>query len=261
MNKPNTDSAIEVLNVSIDPAAAQSRRALETGKAQHGIIRQYSGKAGKTFSYIPHTDGTKTMQGAFGQLWDWEVVKHEVFSDFSAVAYGKMTLYYYDPDGNLVHKRVIQEVGGREPITNKEGKVVSTMAFVVLGAASRSLLRCMMRAFGYGLELYREEDEEFTVEQAFKVLEEYAKTRGMSNDRDVWVTALKDAGITRENMLDRFEDAYKMVYQAGEAHKAELREVAQKMAQEKKLKAEAAKKAQDVKAKLAAAKVEEPVTT
>lgn len=250
------NNKLEVITASVSPESAKARQALEEGKAQHGVIHQYNGKGGKTFSYIPHTDGTKTMQDAFGQLWDWEVVSHDVFADASAVAYGKMTLYYYDQNGNLVHKRTIQEVGGREPITNKDGKVVSTTAFVVLGAASRSLLRCMMRAFGYGLELYREEDTDFTVEQAFKVLEDYAKTRGMKEHRDVWVTALKDAGITRENMLDRFEDAYNMVYQAGETHKEHMRDLAQKDAAERKAKAAEVKKVQDVKAKLVATKTE-----
>lgn len=244
----NDDSPIAVTR--LDPRQVASRNALLTGKVQHGVIRQHAGK-GKTFDYIPHTEGTQTMLDAFGRLWDWEVLNHDVFADGSAVAYGRMTLFYYDPEGVLVHKQSIQEVGAREPITNKEGKIVSPTAFTVLGAASRSLLRCMMRAFGYGLELYREEDQEFTVEQALKVLEDYAKTRGFKKEnRDVWTSAMKEAGINRENLIDRFQEAYTLVYATAKTWHEKRREEAEAVAEEKR-------KSQELKRKLAEAHKEE----
>jgi hypothetical protein len=218
---PASENQIEVLLPNIDPQTAQAIQAITTGKVQPNVIRQYNGKGGKLFSYIPHTDGTKTMQDAFGQRWDWEVVRHDVFADGSAIAYGRISIHFFDQAGQQVHTRVIQEVGGREPIVNKDGKVTSVTAFTVLGAASRSLLRCMMRAFGYGLELYREEDEDFTVEQAYLVLQDYARTQGLKDERHRWVDALKAIGITKENMLDRFEEAYKAIYEVGKQVKQE----------------------------------------
>jgi len=66
----------------------------------------------------------------------------------------------------------------------------------------------MMRMFGIGAEFY-EEDAEMTPEMAWTSLKKFAIARGV--EEQVLIDKIKEAGITKDNLLDRFGDAYSIV--------------------------------------------------
>jgi hypothetical protein len=152
------------------------------------------------------------MNDAMGMMWDWEILDAQVLPDNSGIAFGRMTLHWEDDTGRE-HTRVITEIGGKEAVKDM------SLAFILQSAASRSLLRCMLRAFGYGIELYTNEDN-MTATQAWGVLEDYAKNKGVKQ-ADL-VQAIKDAGITNETLVDRFEEAYNLVVQLAQKPKSKM---------------------------------------
>jgi hypothetical protein len=66
-----------------------------------------------------------------------------MLGDGSAIAYGRLTLYIPLSDGSIFERHVT-EVGAFE------GADSMPQAMKVASAASRSLVRCAMRAFGLG---------------------------------------------------------------------------------------------------------------
>lgn len=208
-NKNSTPETQEVQildDLTTDQMSSKRLRAvnaLVTAKVPKEHLRQHPGKGGKIFTYVPHTIATDTMNDAFGMAWNWEIVETNLYPDKSATARGTLSLIFYDKSGNL-RERKITEVGGFEG----KGDGMSS-ANIVLGACSRALLRCMLRAFGYGRELYKDDEKEMTEAQAWGVLKAYAKTKKVSEE--VLIQAIKEAGISSDMLVDKFEDAYALV--------------------------------------------------
>jgi hypothetical protein len=193
----------EVMDTQVSPEQLKAVHALRTAKIPKEHIKKHPGKGGKTFSFVPHTIATDTMNDALGMNWDWEILDYNLYPDKSAVARGKLTVHWTDRSGQE-HERVITELGGKETMGEN-----SVLAYIVLGAASRALLRCMLRMFGYGRELYPDDEGGLTIEQAWATLEQYAKTRRVSKDE--LVAAIKAEGITKTDLVDRFEEAYALI--------------------------------------------------
>jgi hypothetical protein len=196
---------IEILDTQISPESLKAITALRTARIPKEDLRQHEGKSGKIFSYVPHPLATATMNDAFGMNWDWQILDYMVYPDKSAVARGQLILYYWDRDGNR-QRRTITEVGGYQFVGDNP-----VLANVVLSACSRALLRCMFRAFGYGKELYKEDSKGLTPAGAWDVLKRFAKTKKVK-EGDL-VKAIKEAGITDETFIDRYEEAYQLVLQ------------------------------------------------
>lgn len=202
----------EIIDDKLTLAAVQAKNALRDGKIPKEHIKKHPGKGGKMFSYVPHDIATKTMNDAMGPLWDWEILETYFYPDKSGGALGRLTLTFPFKDGTF-YKRTITEFGGFEP----RGDGGMSAAVVIASACSRALLRCMFRAFGYGAEFYSNEEDDWTVEKAKSMLRQYHRERGISNEE--WKKRYQEAGFNDENILDRFEEAYKLVYKISEEKK------------------------------------------
>jgi hypothetical protein len=187
--------------IEVSPERLKAMQSLATAKVPKEHIKKHPGKGGKTFSYVPHTIATSTMNDAFGMNWDWEITDARLLPDNSGIAFGKMTLHWFDKKGRE-RVRVISEIGAKEAVDTM------SLSFILASAASRSLLRCMLRAFGYGMELYLNE-EELTDKQAWAILEGYAREKKVK--REDLIKAIQEAGITNATLVDRFEEAYAIV--------------------------------------------------
>lgn len=200
--------------------------ALREGKIPPQAIKKHPGKGGNIFSYVSHIHGTKTMNDAFSQAWDWEVQKWELFDDRSALVSGKLTLNFFGEDGVLFHSRKITEVG---PFDDTTGKF--TKANIVASAASRCLIRCMLRAFDYGSELYKDEEGGLTNGEAWTLLKRAGSKNGL--DEQEIVSLFQSSGFDKEELVDKFEEAWKMVYELAQQRKAEKEEAAAKVRKER----------------------------
>jgi hypothetical protein len=100
--------------------------------------------------------------------------------------------------------RSITEVGS---FVN-EAKMPTSNA--IAAAISRGLCRCLMRMFGLGIEFYKNEDSPMTTMDAWSALWEFAQNQGF-RDKDAIAKAFATEKITKENLVDRFEDAYRAV--------------------------------------------------
>lgn len=200
---------------------------LNSGRVPANEIDKRPGPGGKTLSYIKHTYGTRLMQDGFGPLWSFECLDYQVFHDElmkwvgkgkdrkkqkflqrSIVARCKLTITYPIPDttADKWHKQVFTEIGAFEP---NEG--MST-ANGVGSAVSRGLMKCMMRALGIGLELYEDEaQQEITPKAAWNILKRYLQRRDIEwtdEFKDQLTDALDKAGISSENIVEKFNMAY-----------------------------------------------------
>jgi len=194
---------IEILDTQMSPESLKAITALRTAKIPKEDIQKHPGKGGKVFSYVSHIRATETMHNALGMNWEWQILDYQLLPDKSAVARGQMTLHYRDIEGNA-RTRTITEVGGFEDLTGK-----FPMCNIILGASSRALLRCMLRAFGYGRELYPEDESTPDEKAAWNILVKYATLKKVP--KEVLKKALKEAGFTAETLVDRFEEAYALV--------------------------------------------------
>jgi len=177
------------------------------------MLKSHPGRGGKTFTYLAHTYATTLLLDTFNMMFSHDVLQFEIFDDGTAVALVRLQIHtpIFNPDGTLqqIFTNSITEVGAFA------GKV-EDKAYVVAAAASRGLCKCLMRRFGVGLELYKADDT-MTKDQAWEALWRYAKNGMQHLDKDQTAAAraqlvdlLKKAGITGENLVDRFEEAYRI---------------------------------------------------
>ena len=205
--------AKDLAEKGISPRSIKALTVLKTAVIPRDQVKTHLGKGGKTFSYVPHNLATETMNDALGMDWDWEILDYQLLPDHTAVARGKMTIRYeakiFNLEGNAIgtewRTRIVTEMGGSEV----RGKEVPVFSNQILGACSRALLRCMFRAFNYGGQFYKEQEESLTVSQAWVTLHRYATEKKVT-DEEV-VEGLKKAGIKKEDLIDRFQDAWEVV--------------------------------------------------
>jgi len=207
-----TKTSMTPFTDAIDPKIAKAIQALRTSTIPKEQISEHPGKGGKKFRYVKHTHATMLMNDAFQQGWNWEVLEYEVFSDTSACVLGRMTLNLpYDDHGTMkIHQRVITEVGNFQPIGGGMNAAAS-----VSSAASRALLKCMFRAFGFGKELYPDKDEEVTPKAAWNMLLQQA--RRFKIEAIELMTMFREKGLVKKTKLseddkivfvDRFEEMW-----------------------------------------------------
>ena len=204
-------------------------RAINTIRSQvipKESIRTRKGKGGKVLSYVKHTWVTQLLQDAFVTSWSWEVLKWEVFHEKlkindvmvdhrSILTLGKLTLRYpinpqmvpEDYSGPLWYDQVFQEVGTFEPMPSMPS------AAAVASCASRNLARCTMRALGIGMQFYTDDDDPITPNGAWTQLRTWInKKKGWDAKIEEEIIALfKNAGISKDNILDRYTDAWAIV--------------------------------------------------
>ena len=211
----------ELTDRGITTRSAKALTALLTAVVPDDVVKTHKGRGGKTLSYVPHNLATNTMNDALGMDWDWQILDYQLLPDKTAVARGQMTIRYeakiFDFEGNTVgtewRTRIITEMGGGE--VHGENPVLCNQ---ILSACSRALLRCMFRAFGYGGQFYEKQENEPTPSDAWKTLKTYMNKNKVTDDEIL--PALKKAGITKEMLLDKLEEAFLIAKKIGDDKKA-----------------------------------------
>jgi len=218
-------AAAELTKSEINPEFLKAINALKKKKVPASAIQKRPGKGGKTFSYVSHTWATETVQNALGNLWSYDAIKWDVFTDTikgkdvqNVAALVKFTMHIpFETNGTMqLMDRSVTEVGSfvneaRMPTSN-----------AIAAAISRGLCRCLMRMFGLGIEFYKSDDIQMTTVDAWNALWEFAQNQGF-RDKDAVTKAFADAEITKDNLVDRFEDAYRVVAElVGSAKKKEI---------------------------------------
>lgn len=221
-------------------------RALYVPVTPKYLTRTHPGK-GKEFTYIPHHEATRVLIAAMQWMYDYEVVSTTVYDDGSASALCKLTVHIPIGDGNFIVRKV-QEVGAWEtypkkkdskptkikadnpllaaptrPVEKTEEKDEQedeefvgrswnmSKAHLAASAASRGLLRCMMRLFGFGIDLYSNDDVS-TNESAWTTLKNLSKTRGI--DEEQLKQIMKMYGFEYATLANHYEEAYTAVISA-----------------------------------------------
>jgi hypothetical protein len=193
-------------NSVLDVKMIEAYNNLTSKKVPKSAIQSHPGKGGQTFTYVDHIWVTEQLQNALGNGWSWEVLHWEVFEDSVAVS-GKLTMHM--PAGDQIFDRSVTEVG---VFDRRKGM---TTASTIASAASRALCRSAMRMFGLGIEFYKKNKEDApTVDEAWTSLKSFAKNQGVKWDDQfgkAYGDAIKAAGITRETLIDRYSEAYKIL--------------------------------------------------
>lgn len=171
---------------------------LAEGKIPDKYIYKRPGKGGKTFRYVKHTWITKLLQDAFGMLWSYDISKTEIHPDGSATAIVTLTINVPLADGTFFSTHV-SEVGAFE------GPKDMSAAYKTASAVSRGLCKAVYRLFGIGAEFYGEEDA-MTADDAWRSLLSYGRSKGV--DKAGVVSIMKELGIGKESITDRFEEVF-----------------------------------------------------
>lgn len=234
----------EIFNVPMSPDKLRAINALSTGTIPPEALKQHPGRGGKIFTYLSHVWATKILNAGLKWLWEFQVVNFQAFDDGSAVALCKLNIYIPLGNGQTIC-RTFQEVGawesqeihiekkvnkkkreefpGQESVTpvveipldsetpeETRARIYGmSKAMIVASAASRGLLRCMLRAFNIGAEFY-DDDMGVTNVQAWKSLEKYANAKGMSTEE--LIKFVKDLGIKKEELADRYHELFTKLY-------------------------------------------------
>jgi hypothetical protein len=189
----------------ISPRYLQAINAIATGKVPESAIQRHPGKGGKVFTYISHIWVNEQIRQFFDQGWSFDILSGNMLGDGSAIAYGRLTLYIPLSDGSIFERHVT-EVGAFE------GADSMPQAMKVASAASRSLVRCAMRAFGLGAEFYVKEEYKMTAQEAWLTLKEYVRRN--HGDEQELIRVLKELEIKGSDLAnpDVFETAYTVAY-------------------------------------------------
>jgi hypothetical protein len=200
-----------LIDSSLDPSAARALQIFASGKIPKEAIKTHIGKGGKTFSYVSHAWVTRQLQDLpLPIVWSWNVLDYQILKDGSPIARAELIVDTTLPDGRIISKK-ITEVGtaaGDMTSMNDANKILSS--------ASRALCRCVMRMFGVGLEFYANEDT-MTAEAAKDTIfgavdKNITNVEGRKKVKENIVAAFHEVGISMENVLDKFEQAWQITY-------------------------------------------------
>lgn len=201
----------------ITAATIRATEILRNSEVPRSAIYTHPGKGGKQFEYIKHTWATKLLQDALGPLWSFNVLEAHIENDGSAWVRSEYIehIQYCQPDGTIAwHNPTIVEIGAFE------GSQAMSAANKLAAAASRSLLRCLMRRYGIGVNLY-DSAEEVTPDVAWGQIcsmarKASAKFGDGDDDYKLLMGIIRDdlhkAGITKDNLLLRFEEAWRTAF-------------------------------------------------
>jgi hypothetical protein len=189
---------------AVTPKQVEAINALTSGTVPGQHVSRRRGRAGKTFSYVKHVYANELVRDAFGILWSYEVLSTTAYDDASASALVCLTLYIPQEDKSYLEIRTTA-VGAHEDTSGKMCK-----AYMVASAASRGLCKTLMRRFGFGAEFVQDEVQ-MTAKESWTALWRFAQRKDPTVEQDAVVVALKAVGITRDNLVDRFEQAYSIV--------------------------------------------------
>jgi hypothetical protein len=190
----------------------RSQEALRTRTVPPEIVQTHPGKGGKVFEYVPHTYATESLLDVMGQWFSHDVLEAHIAKDDSAWALVRLEIHvpFKQPDGSMdIFTNHITEIGSFDG-----GGGYMSEAMMLGSAASRGLVKCMMRRFGMGLQFYKDGQEELTVDSAWTTIWRYVTNQLKPKDPQAIATALadkfKEAGLEKGDLLDSFAAAYRV---------------------------------------------------
>jgi len=216
------------LTGGITARAVEAWGVLTSGRIPASALRQHEGGGGKQYQYMSHVYGQRMLNASFGWNWDFEVLDYQVHEDYSCSSRCRMTIHIplgKNNNGDIIWKtRIITEIGSHNTFPRRKSKtgeiVISevtgkpemqmTTADLVASSVSRGLVKCLERAFNIGSEL-KEAEEELTPLRAWNSLLKFGLANGLQ--REDIINLIKEVGITQENLIDRFHEAYTLVYE------------------------------------------------
>jgi hypothetical protein len=212
---------------------------IEDGRVPPHALQTRQGSGGKDIPYASHVWVTRLLNSAFRWLWDYECLEYQVHDDGSVSSRNRLTVNLPIgklPDGTpLYHKRVTTEIGAFEAYNKYEevqkevdgqmrrinqkkvdpitGQYEYTMATSdrVASSVSRGLVKAVARMFNIGLELI-EDKVEMTDLDAWNILLRNGKNQGL--DREQIIEVVREAGITKDNIVEKFQVGFAAVYNA-----------------------------------------------
>jgi len=194
----NDSLAIQILaEDEITPETVRALTSLATARIPKEMISEHPGKGGRKFQYVKHTHATRVMLES-GLLWDFkaDVGNAMVFDDRSAAVPCTLTVRIQLRTGEWL-ERSVTEVGAFE-----DGGAGMPSAMMVASAASRGLPRCMMRMFGWGIELYP--DSETPPVGWWRALTGLA--RKYKVDPKLLRDQLKEEGFSEDDLGPKFDE-------------------------------------------------------
>jgi hypothetical protein len=187
----------------LSPEVVQARHTLKTGVIPKEAILSHVGKGQKKFDYVSHIWVNEQLRNAFGPLWGYSTGQWEVFEDATVAVSCTLWVDFPTKQGGLL-RQTITEIGAWEDLTGK-----MPLANRVAAAASRGLVRCMMRMFGVGAQFYGSDD--IKQPKPWGTLKSLGAAYSISEEEII--DALKDAGIKGDDLSDNniFIEAYDIV--------------------------------------------------
>jgi len=188
---------------------AETARVLDMVRSKRvpkSAVRSHPGKGGKVFEYLDHVWVTKQLIALFPVIpWSWDVVSAVVEADGSSTALGRFSMNILWNESPTTF--TVTEVGmfeGNEKMSHAAKKA---------SAASRSLVKCVFRRFGWGAELYKSDNPgEPTVAETKASIERLYKSKNLKES--AVKEMLKSMGFTTWELIhDNFGVAYSAVYQ------------------------------------------------
>ena len=189
---------------AISPQYIQAEQAITNGVIPKSAVQAHPGKGGKMFEYIDHVWVTQQVRKFFDQLWGYREIpgSGKINADGSATAYSELTLYVPMADGTF-HVRTFVACGVHD------GQVgAMTESAKIASAHSRAFVRCVFRAFGLGDQFYQKIDAAKEPTDVWNTLIEHLERH--KGDKEAFITMVKEAGITREDLLD--DDVFRWLY-------------------------------------------------
>ena len=245
-DKEQHDVTIQVLLTTRNPVEIKAETlaalaTIEDGRVPPHALKSRQAGGSVKIHYASHAWVTRLMNSAFRWLWDYECLEYIMHDDGSVSSRNQLAVNIptgTTPDGvTHYHRRTVTEIGsfeaynkyeevkkeidGQERIINqkKVDPVTRTYEYTMSGAdrvassVSRGLVKCVARMFNIGLELI-EGETEMTDIDAWNILLRNGKNQGL--DREQIVGLMKDAGITKETILEKFQVGFAAIYQAAQ---------------------------------------------
>lgn len=226
MTAKKEQQAITVIDETmLTVQSTKALSALRKREVEPKYVSTHPGRGGKVFSYVDHAHVSDTLLDAFGVWFSHDVVEAHVLDDASAYALVRLTMHepVFDGETGQLLRTVdttITEVGTSP---SNAGGGTMDLSYRIASAASRGLVKCVARRFGYGLEFYRKSDyEEPTNETAWNLCYDFfyramnlrSKTENKRTaHRNALVAYLADHDMNNQNVLDRFEECYRLTSQ------------------------------------------------
>lgn len=199
-----------------EPNSALARSYLIFAQVPESMISTHPGKNGKMFKYVKHVHATVLMNIAFPGLWSQSVLREGIMNDGSAYAVVRLVVKVprVNQDGSVTfYEQSVEEIGAFKTIN---GGMPDAMQ--IASAVSRGFVKCIFRMFGFGRELYEGgTDELMTPQTAWSKLAETMRTKGVTTDQfaEVW----KSKGYTKNDLVDKFDEAYSIIYEIASENK------------------------------------------